>query len=556
MARLGRIYHRPQRQLVTAFGPAVYQDLLVIPRSDLPSGAGVGKDYVVVFMAQVGPIWCNGGFQAENLFRIGMRYPGNQELSLTWSDFWFPHHLMFLRARPGNELSHYVFCVRYIRDFPTTHDLHISAQHVASQFFTCETQVQDLCAIVLDCTAFGGSRVGNGWEGSRLIVRDLTGPFSGGTISGAGWYAASHLARATRQMRFTLSGSSDAGANVYRSQILYTNRADAFSDRQDYICHGSWTNVPAGTFPNSTSSLQNAASLGGYSVTVDLSTLDNAGVSAYQALDLAGIGRVVNDSNVTREYAFPVTRPSSEVLQLVRASASFADLGRGTIQRAVAAHALQNSWGASGTPILQRTGSFGLLDDILPLHAAAYTPQGGFTVPVGSAILATDRFALPDFVGSQTLTPAGEIQAVQFSLTDDGPLPPPAAVTFTDVELVPSYEADLDSLPDLAAPMRAVGPYDAQGEGKTMLTAGQYEIRHGGISQERRVVQVVGESLTMADVEALRQQADEATAFKFALDDGVVRAWRFVPGSLTWSESSNGLVTVSATLVQHIYLAP
>lgn len=549
MALLGRSYHRPQRQLVTAFGPANYTDLLVIPRADLPSGTGSGKDYAVVVFAQVGPLWCSGGFDAECVFRIGLRYPFNSELARTWSDFYFPHHLMFLRGRPGNELSHYVGIVTYIRDFPTTHDLHLSAQHTASQFFAVETQVQDIMAMVFDCTAFGGARDGTGWLGSRISIKEI--PASSGTpsvthsLTGDKWVASSISARPSGRMEFQLASNISA-------RIFYQNRAPAFSDRQDYICHGSWT---CDSGPSQTVLARNMVTLGGWSLAMQLGTLDNAAKSTYAEIDVNGIGRTARNSDVTREYGLPTTRPASDVVQLVRATADFLELARGGIPRAVAGHALQNGWTASGTPLADRTGSFGLLGDWLPIHAGARTPAG-YTVPEGGAMLATDRFALPDFVGTQTVSPILHVQAVQFSLSDFGPIAAPPPVTFTDVELAPGYEADLDLIPVIAAPMRAVSPYDGQATGVRMLTAGQYEIRHGGPTRERLSVQVVGESLTLADVELLRQQADTAQPFKMALDDGVMRAWRFVPGSLGWSEAANGLVTVSAVLIEHPYLAP
>ncbi len=550
MALLGRSYHRPQRQLVTAFGPANYTDLLVIPRADLPSGTGSGKDYAVVVFAQVGPLWCSGGFDADCLFRIGLRYPFNSELAHTWSDFYFPHHLMFLRGRAGNELSHYVCIVTYIRDFPTTHDLHLSAQHTAPQFFAVETQVQDIVAMVFDCTAFGGSRDGTGWLGSRLSIKEMaagTNPFVNHSLLGRQWGVASVAVRPSQRMTFEVYSPEG------RSSIFYQNRAPAFSDRQDYICHGTWACVEGSN--QLSANVTDCVALGGWSLAIKLDTLDNAAKSTYTSIDLNGIGRSPGNSDVTREYGLTTTRPASDVVQLVRATADFRALGAGGIPRAVAGHALQNGWTASGTPLADRTGSFGLLGDWLPIHAGARTPAG-YTVPEGGAMLATDRFALPDFVGTQTVSPILHVQAVQFSLSDFGPIAAPPPVTFTDVELVPGYEADLDLIPAIAAPMRAVSPYDGQATGARMLTAGQYEIRHGGPTRERLSVQVVGESLTLADAELLRQQADTAQPFKMALDDGVMRAWRFVPGSLGWSEAGNGLVTVSAVLIEHPYLAP
>lgn len=550
MALLGRSYHRPQRQLVTAFGPGNYTDLLVIPRADLPSGTGSGKDYAVVVFAQVGPLWCSGGFDADCLFRIGLRYPFNSELARTWSDFYFPHHLMFLRGRPGNELSHYVCIVTYIRDFPTTHDLHLSAQHVAPQFFSVETQVQDIMAMAFDCTALGGSRDATGWLGSRLSVKELpsgTNPFVSHPLLGRQWCVASVAARPSQRMTL------DVYSPEYRATTVYHNRAPAFGDRQDYVCHGTWACVEGNH--QMEANIQGCVALGGWSVAIKMDSLDNAANSTYAEIDVSGIGRTSNNPNVTREYGFPTTRPASDVVQMVRATADFRELARGGIPRAVAGHALQNGWAVSGTQLADRTGSFGLLGDLLPIHTGARTPAG-YTVPEGGAMLATDRFALPDFVGTQAVSAILQVQAVQFSLSDFGPIAAPPPVTFTDVELVPGYEADLDLIPVIAAPMRAVSPYDGQATGVRMLTAGQYEIRHGGPTRERLSVQVVGESLTLADVELLRQQADTAAPFKMALDDGVMRAWRFVPGSLGWSESTNGLVTVSAVLIEHPYLAP
>jgi hypothetical protein len=300
--------------------------------------------------------------------------------------------------------------------------------------------------------------------------------------------------------------------------------------------------------------VQGNASDGGLVVALKLTGLDNGASSAFEAIVLNGAGAAPNNSLVTREFGFSTTRPTDSMVQMVRASGVFADAGR-TQHRALNVQCNLNGWAGSSPTPSNRVGVFGSLLERVAVHGAATVPLG-FEVPDSGSTFVVDRFATPGFAGTSPAAPVYDVVACQFSLSDWGPLPTDPPITFIELELAPAYEADLDALPDIAAPMRAVGPYDGQGEGKRITTAGQYEIRHGGPTKERLVVQVVGESLTMDDVEALRQQADTAAAFTLALDDGIERAWRFVPGSLTWSESSNGMVTVSATLLQHIYLAP
>lgn len=551
MAVLGRIYHRTQPLQGVSWGPSVYDDLFTMPTPDLPSGTGSGKDYVFIVTCNVGPFDNTGGPNADVTTRIGMRLQG--ELPYTWSHV---HHQASGLFSPfgvtGATLGQPIMAVAYVRDYPANAALRVSLQQTGPTQFGAISWVTDLLVLCLDCTALGGARTASGWSGDRLRVEPMaTGAVDGnvtqalpGAVDDAWLVAASRLFRTTGNVRLT----------VHNARLAHSVRGG----RPEPLSIGTWTTQfvqsPAVNTVVSWVGTQGGAGDGGWFAALKLTGLDNGASSAFEPVVIHGAGAAQNNALVTRDFGFNTTRPADSMVQLVRASGIFADAGR-TQHRAINVQANMNGWAGSSPLPSQRVGVFGQLLDLVALHGAATAPAG-FEVPDSGSSFTVDRFATPGFAGTTPTGPVYEVVACQFSLSDWGPIPADPPVTFTELELLPDYEADLDALPDIAAPMRAVDPYAAQGESRRMLTAGQYEIRHGGGTRERLVVQVYGESLTIDHVEALRVQADTAAAFKFALDDGVMRAWRFVPGSLNWSEAGNGLVQVSASLVQHIYLAP
>src|SRR5690606_26133533 len=123
---------------------------------------GAGKDYCVVAMGNVGRL-IQSSTTERMLTRFGFRF-GIVEEPLTWS------HIEHL----GNPISTTGFTtpglglpwqvVHLVRDWPTNTDLLFSAQHVRfgnQNFGFCE--LDNLCFLVFDLTAFGGGRVTGGW---------------------------------------------------------------------------------------------------------------------------------------------------------------------------------------------------------------------------------------------------------------------------------------------------------------------------------------------------------------------------------------------------------
>lgn len=551
MAFLGRIYYAPGTQSSSRFGVG-YDDLLTIPAAQMLSGTGAGKDYVLVCMAQVGPMFNNGqstiGRSFDMTTRFGLRFRAGGEIG-QWSQFHHPTCGIRSRGIPGSELGHPVVCVGNVRDMPLD-DILVSMQSFGPEG-PGVAYVQDLLVLVLDCTLLGGARNGAGWLGTRLVVEPLQvgatpGPTSV-TLPGAvddAW-----LVLAARRVQTTGRYSM----TVHNTGIGYNAR----SGRAEPISLGTWTvqrvespavatvvAVPAGT---------GSAGDGGLLVCLKLTGLDNGAATAFTADDDNGVANNRNNVAVTREYGLSTTRTTDSMVQMIRCTLPN---GAGAERPVgVVTHARQNGWNFSSTRDFERAATWQQINDELPSHACTVTPPG-HEVPEGGAVLDVDRYAPPGLAGSRALNSVRHVVGCQFSLSDFGPIvqdPPP---TFTTLVLNPAYEADMAALPMIAAPMRAVSPFDGQTQSSRMLTAGQYEIRHGGGNRERLVVPVVGESLTMDDVDALVTQANTATAFRHTLDDGTERAWRWVPGSLTWSESTDGLVSVSGTMIEHIYLAP
>ena len=78
MARLGKVAHLPGLRLLI---PGQRQDIVEIQPSDLPSGTGTGKDYVIVVQALLGPH--TGTITGQEVTRVGLHSSTRGEIATT-----------------------------------------------------------------------------------------------------------------------------------------------------------------------------------------------------------------------------------------------------------------------------------------------------------------------------------------------------------------------------------------------------------------------------------------------------------------------------------------
>lgn len=589
MARLGLAYHRPE---VLRILPGTYQDIVEIFPQNLPSGTGAGKDYVIVAQALVGPHL----LAATNSTRILLRSSITGDLSVTQSQF--DHTLSALAT--SRLIAQPIQIVYMHRDWLPGEIITLSAYSTAP---TGNTRVQGVLVLVVDLNALGGARVAGGWDGDDVVYREayyvggsalalspvggagvtqllnVPLPWSAGTQQWVGfWSQLIHPKSSVHGVGCTLTGpTTDTWAPGPWGSVYQRSRAPALGtggslDGATFWTLGSWNTR---TVSNGTSSFRLLGgsfygttgdpvgmTVGGGLLALNLSALDGGSASQIDGYTTHGHGAVQWTAGVAREISGDTPRDLTNLVQLSRITTveSYLTNGQPAVADAFVSVAYQNAWGDLQPPVGERSGHHWVpTRERVAIHGQVLTPAGKLAA-AGGATLFDDRFRLFGIVesGSISTYQGLDFAAVQFALSNDGPIVDPPAPTLTRVVITPNREAALSSLPPLVVEPSTITPLAwVDSDGTEVQTAGKYRMLWGGSRKPRRVHELEWTSIYEADFQALYGQITSGLGFRATiLPDTVERAWHFDADTFRESYAADGTRTVRVNIVELVYLSP
>lgn len=606
MARLGHAFSIPGRVQVTQIVPAPgqpYEDVAVIRAADLPSGTGAGKDYCVVAMGNVGRL-IQSSTTERMLTRFGFRF-GIVEEPLTWS------HIEHL----GNPISTTGFTtpglglpwqvVHLVRDWPTNTDLLFSAQHVRSgnqNFGYCE--LDNLCFLVFDLTAFGGGRVTGGWAGPRIAVQEAlflgglslpdlssaaaaqllnTGPLtwaSGIDQWVAFWSQNVHAKSALSPFRlWGISPTTDTwdaptaewhGDTQVRARTSHVGTPGSLDGAHAY-CTGTWVpfdvanatssfRVRGGSAYNAGSGQPLALTIGGAVVALRIDTLDASFASFVPGPIIDAVGTFPQTLGPVQQYQADSPRDLRRWVSLARLqTAETPDEGGGIVDApAVICIAAQN--GFAQREALQALSVYRVIaaSERLPVHCGVVTQDPRYAWKGGN-FLDADWFcqhgARPPGL---TVVRGQERCAATFCLSDDGPEADPPPKVYDRVVVEWDKEGpDISEIPEfLIAPSAVVATAWEGGSTQELVAPDGYRYAWGGPISLRRIVTVSWPALTASDVNTVRFDVDlhEVRVRKWQpKTEPTPVAWAIVPGTFVETKGEDGIYSAQVQLAELLW---
>lgn len=578
MARLGTAVSLPGVARITATQSSpggVYDDILALRYGELPSGGGAGKDYAVIVTGSISRLNSQAINQRMQT-RWGLRFPPVEE-PITWSQI---EHL-------GNPLTTTSFAeppislpwqiVHYVQDWPVGVDLILSAQHVRTtqSFGYCE--IDNVCMIAVDLTAFGGARVTGGWDGDRVRVRSglyfgglqlpntsttpaaqllSTGalPWSSGTQTWAAFWSQSlHPKSAVEPMQIwavsPTSDTWDAPPNEWHAETRLRSRtthngSGGALDGSNYYATGSFapfevTNATcslrlrAGCAYTPTSTETLARTAGGAIVAFRMDNLDVAYAQQVTGTIADAIGRAPNHVGTFQEWQVSAPRDTNRWVSMVRLQTEETSAPGGGVIDAPAIGCIMRQNGRSQRDALQLGYPYRVLAfEKLPISAAAVADVPYYAARGGNFVFADwfvhqgwrSRVPIPQIRGSDRCV-------MSFALRDDGPEDPSTPPVFTRVV----YEWDKEHPNAAAIPLFSIEPSGLQAtqwsgdHTQEVRTPDGYLLRWGGPMSMRRRARAVWPALTRAELAVVQSDID--------FDEIRCRRWRprDEPAEVVWA---------------------
>lgn len=592
--RLGRTYSRLGRITATQKAPN-YDVLLRIPASELLSGSGPGKDYLVVVTLHQGHVFDQNAQRTWS--RVGLRFPGYELIDSVQ----YLHHLQ----SPMNSVQALPYHIVYpIADWDSGQDLLVFADHLEETAGgLVSTGYSDIVAMVFDLQQLGLSRAGAGrWVGTRGIIDSVTYPtvpllpetpswsniLSTGTLSASdgewlGLFAAQIMPKgipATTGNLFAVRGlwpSTDTWSpSSDEIEVGVSHRARGIdigttgADGKHVYWTGSW--VPF-TVTTATQSFRMQAQNISTAAGSTQCRIAQARIAAIRIGEFDGFyaervpGRIANGIGTTpntladQVVAWQSGRDLDDLLVLSKVYTSGEQVGsppRNPIVLALSTFVTIDGWTETGNTVQGSTLPMYYVpappEERVPILGAAHR-QPSRNPPAGGVTAEIIRTGDPQYPGESVLTYAGYDRTVlALQLSDFGAPAAPSPPTLTRIVFTPGREAQLSALPAfLFAPTSAGVPIPVE-SWEELVPHGAYRIRWGSAIGFRRVCTL---QWVLNRTNALAQYSQVTKtwprAFKFAHEiDGVLRPWVVRPDSQSIA-SDSGIYVVSAQVVELTY---
>lgn len=592
MARLGVALSVPGifRSTVTQSAPGgSYDDITAIRYNELPSGGGAGKDYAVVVMGNVGRL-SSADINSRMQTRWGLRF-GIVEEPTTWSTI---EHLGNPLTGSGVNVPSYGLpwqIVHLVRDWPVGQDLILSAQHIRSTQPWGYAEIDNVFLMAVDLTAMGGSRVGNGWFGSRAVVAEASYvgglalpslataaptqllttsllPWSLGTDTWVGFWSQSiHPKSAIHPVQlWGISPGTDTWDPPFadwhaitrlRSRTVHVGSAGAL-DGANYYSLGSFAPFEVTGSASSFRVLAGSAypvgaldaparTVGGCLVAIRLDELDGDFAQSVPGTIIDAVGSVPGIVGPVQQYQVDVPRDTSRWVSMARLiTAETPAVGGGLLDTAAVGVVTRQN-GNAQRDSLQLLHPYRVIgaNEQLPVACAVAVPPPRYAWEGGN-FFGADWFLHP------TTRPAGvtyvrgqDRVAVAFALRDDGPQTPPTPSPYTRIVYDWTTEGpDIGSIPEFAVAPSGHGVATWSGDHtQEIRSTDGYLLRWGGPASLRRTVPVRWTALSRSELATVQADidADEVRVRRWMPRDEVVEVvWAILPGTFRSEAGADG----------------
>lgn len=590
--RLGRAFSSRAIQATTALAPQ-YDVLLRINPWDLPSGTGLGTDYVIVVMARVGRL--SNTFADRVATRIGLRFPAYELVDSVQQ----VHHL----GSPLGSLACNYHAVVRVQDWDLDEPLFVFGSHLPDGPGGAATShVSELTVLVFDAVRLNG-----GAGGPRLVWQSVLFPGTA-ELPFASW---ANLANTG-----TISASSGTWVAFYSGTVLPkgapTSAGNQFALRTLWPATDTWgapfeagpawgargTDLGVGPtdgrhvyqvgsfVPFEMSSATTSVRLQGRSnltvaggaacriasariAVLRIDSLD--GHYAEATMDRVAVALGSRRSTLADdERTWSLPRDCDNLVVLASTYTKGAELvgspPRLPTERALRTYVTINRWAETGTAPasqIELLWSPGEPEERIPMFGTALVTSRA--APAGSVSARIEQDGSDALFGlDPVLTyPGWDRKVVAFQLSDYGVGDLPTPPTLTRIVLVPGREVpSLAAVPTFLTPPSQSSPAAIVDSWEEMIPdlSSPHRIRWGAAVSPRRVVRVEWVDIDQVSALLQYQQLTEAwpRTFRWAPQHEPVAVevpWVLRPGTAQLSASSGGYA-ISCELIELIYFAP